>query len=34
VAKSDKYPHPTLNILKTFPAEQITPPCNKMTYDT
>lgn len=34
VAKSDKYPHPTLNILKTYPADQITPPCNKMTYDT
>ena len=34
VAKTDKYPHPTLNILKTYPADQITPPCNKMTYDT
>lgn len=34
VAKSDKLPHPTLNILKAYPADQITPPCNKMTYDT
>ncbi|MBM3489945.1 MAG: branched-chain amino acid ABC transporter substrate-binding protein [Alphaproteobacteria bacterium] len=33
VAKTDKLPHPTLNILKTYGADQITPPCNKMTYD-
>jgi branched-chain amino acid transport system substrate-binding protein len=34
VEKSDKYPHPTLAIEKIYPADQITPPCNKMTYDT
>ena len=33
VAKTDKYPHPTLNILKSFAADKITPGCNKMTFD-
>lgn len=34
VQKSDKYPHPIPAIKKIYPAEKITPPCNKMTYDT
>jgi branched-chain amino acid transport system substrate-binding protein len=34
VQKSDKYPFPTPMIEKIYPADQITPPCNKMTYDT
>ena len=34
VEKSDKYPHPIPAIESIYPAEKITPPCNKMTYDT
>lgn len=34
VEKPTKYPHPDLAIQKIYPADQITPPCNKMTYDT
>ena len=34
VEKPTQYPHPDLAIQKIYPAEQITPPCNKMTYDT
>lgn len=34
VEKSDQYPHPIPAIESIYPAEKITPPCNKMTYDT
>lgn len=34
VEKPTKYPHPDIAIQKIYPADQITPPCNKMTYDT
>ena len=34
VEKPTQYPHPDIAIQKIYPADQITPPCNKMTYDT
>ena len=33
VANKSGYPHAVPDILQTFPADQVTPPCNKMTYD-
>lgn len=33
VERSPDFPHPVPAILKTYPAEDVTPPCNKMTYD-
>ena len=33
VAKTEDFVHPVPAILKTYPADKITPPCNKMTYD-
>ena len=33
VVKAEGYTHAIPNIINTYPADQITPPCNKMTYD-
>jgi branched-chain amino acid transport system substrate-binding protein len=33
VANRAGFSHPVPDILKTYAAEQVTPPCNKMTYD-
>ena len=31
--KKEGYSHPVPEVIATLPAEQVTPPCNKMTYD-
>jgi branched-chain amino acid transport system substrate-binding protein len=33
VANKQGYSHAVPDILKVYPADQVTPPCNKMTYD-
>ena len=33
VVNKSGYPHAVPDILQTFPADRVTPPCNKMTYD-
>ena len=32
-AKKEGFSHPVPEIISTLPAERVTPPCNKMTYD-
>jgi hypothetical protein len=32
-AKREGFTHPVPEVVATLPADQVTPPCNKMTYD-
>ncbi len=32
-AKKDGFSHPVPEVIATLPADKVTPPCNKMTYD-
>lgn len=32
-AKREGYSHPVPEVIATLPADRVTPPCNKMTYD-
>ena len=31
--KKEGFDHPIPEVIATLPAERVTPPCNKMTYD-
>jgi branched-chain amino acid transport system substrate-binding protein len=33
VVKREGMPHPMPEVIATYPADRVTPPCNKMTYD-
>ena len=32
-SRREGFSHPVPEVIATFPADKVTPPCNKMTYD-